>query len=48
MMNSCIANGDSYKLSASEESEFPSLNGGEKYFTLKGFEVYIVTVTILP
>ena len=30
----CKANGNSFKLTAAKESEFPSINGGEKYFQL--------------
>ena len=36
----CIANGDSFKLPTAQGSEYPSLNGGEKIFQLKNFEVY--------
>jgi hypothetical protein len=38
----CEANRDSYKLPAAKGSQYPSINGGEKNFQLKQFEVYLV------
>jgi hypothetical protein len=40
----CNANRDSYKLPVAKGSEGPSINGGERDFQLKQFEVYKVSV----
>ena len=42
----CNANHESFQLPAAKGSEYPSINGGEKNFQLKQFEVYSVTVRI--
>jgi hypothetical protein len=42
----CNANCSSFKLPAAEGSKYPSINGGEREFQLKQFEVYSVTVRI--
>jgi hypothetical protein len=36
----CSSNGASFKLPAGKGSQYPSINGGEKNFKLKLFEVY--------
>jgi hypothetical protein len=40
------ANRASFKLPAAKGSKYPSINGGERYFQLKQFEVYKVSVII--
>jgi hypothetical protein len=42
----CNANRASFKLLAAKGSQYPSINGGERNFKLKQFEVYKVSVRI--
>jgi hypothetical protein len=42
----CYANRASFKLPPAKGSEYPSINGGEKNFQLRQFEVYKVSVRI--
>ena len=42
----CQANKDSFKLPAAKGSQYPLINGGDRNFQLKQFEVYKVSVTI--
>jgi hypothetical protein len=42
----CSANEPSFNLSAAKGTKYPSINGGEKKFQVKQFEVYSVFVRI--
>ena len=42
----CSENRQSFKLPVAEGSKYPSINGGERNFQLKQFEVYSVSVRI--
>jgi hypothetical protein len=42
----CLVNLSSFNLPAAKGSQYPSINGGERRFQLKQFEVYSVSVRI--